>query len=93
MPLIRRIPKRGFNNAAFATKYLPVNLADLNVFDDGAVVDAASLAQAGLAKGAPSRVKILGTGGLQRRLVVKASAFSAAAKAAIVALGGTAEIV
>ena len=49
MPLIRRIPKRGFNNARFTTRYLPVNLEDLNRFDEGARVDEQALRQAGLA--------------------------------------------
>jgi large subunit ribosomal protein L15 len=93
MPLIRRIPKRGFNNVAFGTQYLPVNLSALNAFDEGTVVDAALLRKAGIAKGNSDGVKILGTGELQKRLTVKAAAFSAAAKAAIEKLGGTAEVV
>src|SRR6184192_2031753 len=51
MPLIRRIPKRGFNNTAFATRYIPVNLEALNRFEEGARVDAAVLGAAGLANG------------------------------------------
>jgi len=93
MPLIRRLPKRGFNNAAFKISYLPVNLGDLNYFEDGAVVDAAALRSAGLAKGNADGVKILAGGELTRRLTVKASAFSAVAKAAIEKLGGTVEVV
>jgi large subunit ribosomal protein L15 len=93
MPLIRRIPKRGFNNAAFKVSYLPVNLSDLNAFDEGSVVDAEVLRIAGVAKGPGLGVKILGTGELTKRLVVKAAAFSAAAKNAIEKLGGTAELV
>jgi len=92
MPLVRRIPKRGFNNAAFAVRYLPVNLSDLNVFEDGAVVDLASLREKGMAKGTLTRVKILGHGELKRRLTVKAAAFSGPAKAAIERLGGSTEI-
>ena len=92
MPLIRRIPKRGFNNAAFATRYLPVNLSDLNAFDDGAVVDAVVLRARGIAKGNGPGIKILGHGKLERRLAVKAAAFSASAKEAIEKLGGTAEV-
>lgn len=92
MPLIRRIPKRGFNNAAFATRYLPVNLTDLNSFDDGAVVDAAALKARGLAKGGGLGIKILAHGQLQRRLTVRAAAFSASAREAIERLGGAAEI-
>src|SRR5690348_11329563 len=49
MPLIRRIPKRGFNNTRFATTYLPVNVSELNAFDDGATVTEQSLREAGLA--------------------------------------------
>lgn len=92
MPLIRRIPKRGFNNAAFATRYLPVNLSDLNQFEDGATVDSASLKQRGVAKGVGIGIKVLGRGQLQRRLTVRAAAFSASAKGAIEKLGGIAEI-
>lgn len=92
MPLIRRIPKRGFNNAAFATRYVPVNLADLNDFDDGSVVDAGALRAKGLAKGVGLGVKVLGRGQLQRRLTVRAAAFSASAREAIEKLGGAAEI-
>lgn len=93
MPLIRRIPKRGFNNKAFGTSYLPVNLTALNTFEDGAVVDAAVLKKAGIAKGNSDGVKILGTGELTKKLTVRAAAFSAAAKAAIEKLGGSAEVV
>jgi large subunit ribosomal protein L15 len=92
MPLIRRIPKRGFNNARFKTNYLPVNLASLNRFDDGAVVDVDLLKKAGLAGGPSDGIKILGRGELTKKLVVKANAFSASAKAAIEKLGGTAEV-
>ncbi len=93
MPLIRRIPKRGFNNARHATTYLPVNLAELNQFDDGARVDEAVLRQAGLANGKSSGIKILGTGELSKKLTVSAHAFSASAKAAIEAKGGTCELI
>ena len=90
MPLIRRIPKRGFNNARFKLNYLPVNLSVLNRFADGSVVDAEVLKKAGLATGPSDGIKILGQ--LERRLTVKAKAFSVTAKAAIEKLGGVAEI-
>lgn len=93
MPLYRRIPKRGFNNARHATRYLPVNLDDLNRFEDGARVDEAVLRDAGLANGRASGVKILGTGELTRKLTVCAHAFSASAKTKIEARGGTCEVV
>ncbi len=93
MPLIRRIPKRGFNNARHTTRYLPVNLEALNRFDDGARVDEAALRSAGLANGRSAGIKILGDGELTRKLTVSAHAFSASAKATIEAKGGTCEIV
>lgn len=93
MPLIRRIPKRGFNNARHATVYIPVNIESLNAFDDGARVDEAALRSVGLANGRGSGVKILGTGELKKKLSVAAHAFSASAKAKIEANGGSCEIV
>src|SRR5437773_9256911 len=65
MPLIRRIPKRGFNNARHATVYLPVNLESLNQFEDGARVDETALRAVGLANGPGAGVKILGGGQLK----------------------------
>jgi len=93
MPLIRRIPKRGFNNARFTTRYLPVNLEDLNRFDEGARVDENALRQAGLANGRRLGIKILGAGELTKKLVVSAHAFSAKAKTQIESRGGTCEII
>src|SRR5450755_3777745 len=60
MPLIRRIPKRGFSNIRHGTRYVPVNLDALNSFDDGARVDEAALSSVGLANGPADGVKILG---------------------------------
>lgn len=93
MPLIRRIPKRGFNNARHATRYLPVNLEALNCFEEGARVDESLLRGAGLANGRVDRIKILGGGELSRKLVVQAHAFSASARAKIEAKGGTCELI
>jgi large subunit ribosomal protein L15 len=93
MPLIRRIPKRGFNNTRFATVHAPVNVGDLNQFEDGARVDETALRSVGLANGKADGVKILGTGELTRKLTVVASAVSASARAKIEAKGGTVEIV
>lgn len=92
MPLIRRIPKRGFNNAQFTTRYNAVNVADLNQFDDGARVDETALTTVGLSKGRSDGVKILGAGELTKKLTVIASAFSASAKVKIEAKGGTCEV-
>ena len=92
MPLIRRIPKRGFNNARHATRYIPVNLESLNQFDDGARVDEAALRAVGLANGRASGIKILGDGELKKKLTVSAHAFSTSARTRIEALGGVCEI-
>ncbi|HAO79005.1 MAG TPA: 50S ribosomal protein L15 [Verrucomicrobia subdivision 3 bacterium] len=93
MPLIRRIPKRGFNNARFAIVRIAVNVGDLNQFENGARVDETALRSVGLANGREDGVKILGTGELTKKLTVIASAVSASAKAKIEAQGGTVEIV
>ena len=92
LPLARRLPKRGFNNKKFATVYIPVNLESLNQFDDGASVDEAALRAAGLVNGRGDGVKILGQGKLEKKLTVKAAAFSASAKAAIEGKGGSCEV-
>ena len=93
MPLTRRMPKRGFNNTRFGTRYLPVNLGHLNRFDEGSRVDEASVRETGLATGVADGIKILGTGELTKRLTVSAHAFSASARAKIEALGGVCELV
>jgi large subunit ribosomal protein L15 len=93
MPLIRRIPKRGFNNARFTTRYIAVNVGELDKFDDGAKVDETALRAMGLANGRADGIKILGEGELSKKLTVNASAFSASAKAKIEAKGGACEIV
>ena len=93
MPLIRRIPKRGFSNARHATVYAAVNVASLNQFEDGARVDVVTVKQAGLANGPSNGIKILGNGKLAKKLTVCAHAFSASAKAQIEALGGQCELI
>ena len=92
MPLQRRVPKRGFNNI-FATRYAIVNLAALNKFENGAVVDTEARKAAGLVKNSYDGVKILGNGALEKNLTVKAAAFSESAKSKIEAAGGKAEVV
>ena len=92
MPLQRRIPKRGFNNI-FGKDIVSVNVGSLNKFEDGAAVDAAALMEAGLIKKSGDGVKILANGELTKKLTVKASAFSEAAKAKIEAAGGKAEVI
>ncbi|MCI8497752.1 MAG: 50S ribosomal protein L15 [Clostridiales bacterium] len=92
MPLMRRIPKRGFNNI-FAKTIVSVNVSALDVFEKGAVVDADAMIQKGLIKKAYDGVKILGGGELTKALTVKVSAFSASAKEKIEAAGGKAEVI
>lgn len=92
MPLQRRVPKRGFVNI-FATTYANVNVAALNVFEDGAEVDLDALKKAGLVKKAYDGVKVLGDGELTKKLTVKAAAYSKAAKEKIEAAGGKAEVI
>jgi large subunit ribosomal protein L15 len=94
MPLIRRIPKRGFNNKRHTTVYIPVNLDSLNQFENGAVVNVAALIKAGLANGpGEATIKILGAGEITKKLKVTAHAFSATAKEKIEKLGGTCEVI
>ena len=92
MPLQRRVPKRGFNNI-FATKFAIINVSDLEVFEAGAVVDAAALQEKGLVKKLYDGVKVLGNGNLSKAVTVKASAFSESAKSKIEAAGGKAEVI
>lgn len=93
VPLIRRIPKRGFSNTAFRTSYVLVNAGDLEtVFEAGAEVTPDTLRKKGMAK-RNGPVKILGDGDLTKALRVRAHAFSESAKAKIVKAGGTAEMI
>lgn len=92
MPLQRRIPKRGFVNI-FRTEYAIVNLSDLDRFEDGAVVDAQALCEAGLLKNLCDGVKVLGRGEITKKLTVKAAKFSGSAKEKIEAAGGKAEVI
>ena len=92
MPLYRRVPKRGFTNI-FGTNYETVNVERLEVFENGAVVDAEALIAAGIIKKVNDGVKILGDGELTKKLTVKAAKFTASAKEKIEAAGGTAEVI
>ena len=92
MPLVRRLPKRGFNNV-FAKPLEAINVDVLNKFEDGAVVDAKVLLEKGILSKCQYGVKILGNGELTKKLTVQASAFSASAKEKIEAAGGKAEVI
>ena len=90
LPLYRKLPKRGFNNR-FATNYVTVNVSDLNVFENGAVVDLEALLAKKIVRKSLDGLKVLGNGELTKNLTVKAAAFSATAKEKITAAGGQAE--
>ena len=92
MPLQRRIPKRGFNNI-FAKNIVAINVGALNVFENGSVVDAKAIIDAGITKKEYDGIKILGNGNLEKNLTVKVAAFSESAKKKIEAAGGKAEVI
>jgi large subunit ribosomal protein L15 len=89
MPLIRRIPKRGFNNAEFKTRFAVVNLDSLNAFEDGATVDEQTLLASGLIRRPYDQVKILGGGELKKKLSITVNKASETAKAAVEKAGGS----
>ena len=92
MPLARRVPKRGFNNI-FAKPLTAINVAALNAFEDGAVVDVAALLEKGILSDCKYGIKILGNGSVNKKLTVKASAYSESAKEKIEQAGGKAEVI
>jgi len=89
MPLFRRIPKRGFNNKDFSTRYTIVNVGDLNGFPAGSTVDPIKMAEAGLFSKRLDGVKVLGGGDLKVALTIVADRFSASAIRKIQESGGT----
>ena len=91
MPLTRRLPKRGFTNI-FAKEYATVNVSALNVFEDGAVVDANALIEKGLIKKTLDGVKVLGGGELEKKLTVSVDKVTDSAKEKIEAIGGKVEV-
>lgn len=92
LPLYRKLPKRGFTNH-FATHYAIINLADLDVFDNGAVIDLDTLVANGMIKNTYDGLKVLGNGEVTKAFTVKAAKFSASAKEKIEAAGGKTEVV
>ena len=93
MPLFRRLPKRGFSNFKFETRYKIVNVSQLERFNEGAAVGVEQLSSAGLIDSLNNKVKILGGGELTKSLQVTAHKFSKTAEQKIIASGGTAKIV
>ena len=89
MPLIRRVPKRGFNNAQFRVSYAIVNVRDLNRFDEGSTVDEASLRKAGLVRGSADGVKLLSGGELKHAVKITVDRVSGAASEKVLAAGGS----
>ena len=89
MPLIRRLPKRGFNNAAFKTEYAVVNLDALEAFEAGSEINEKSLREKGLISGKVDGLKILGRGELTKKLTVEADKFSGSARQKIEQAGGS----
>ncbi|HHW70628.1 MAG TPA: 50S ribosomal protein L15 [Clostridiales bacterium] len=92
MPLVRRLPKRGFTNV-FAKEYSVVNIEDLEIFEDDTVVTPELLMEKGFVNKMKDGIKILGNGTLTKKLTVKAHKFSKSAKEKIEAVGGKAEVI
>ena len=89
MPLYRRMPRRGFSNFNFSTRYTIINVQDLAIFDDGAAVDLDKILAVGLTSPETNLLKVLGKGELTKKLTVTAHKFSESAKQKIEAAGGT----
>jgi large subunit ribosomal protein L15 len=89
MPLIRRLPKRGFNNAAFHRSYAIVNISDLNAFKAGTVVNEQLMRESNLVRGNVVGIKVLGDGELKHGITVEADKVSAGAREKIEKAGGT----
>ena len=92
-PLYRKLPKRGFNNARFTTRFAVINLSDLNRFNDGDVVSMEVLKEQGIIKKELNGLKVLGNGKLEKKLTIKANRFSSKAVSKIEEIGGTAEVI
>ena len=92
-PLFKRLPRRGFSNKRFETKYAIVNVSDLNRFKDGDVVTPELLKESGLVKKELSGIKVLGNGKLEKKLTVKANVFTNSAITKIEEMGGSTEVI
>lgn len=93
LPLFRRLPKRGFSNYEFKTRYATVNVEDLEIFDNNTVVTIELLKEKGLIKKELDGVKVLGNGNLTKKLTVKVNKFTISAKAKIENIGGKTEVI
>ena len=93
-PLYRRVPKRGFNNTRFETKYATINLSDINkFFNDGDVITPEVLKSRGIIKKQLDGVKVLGNGVLEKKVTIKAHRFSTSAVSKIESSGSKAEVI
>ena len=93
LPLFRRIPKRGFKNAMFKTRYAVINLSDLNRFDDNTTVTPALLKETGIVKKQLDGIKVLANGKLEKKLTIQANKFSESALEKIKESGSKAEVI
>lgn len=93
LPLYRRIPKRGFKNAKFKTRYATINIEELNKFEDGALITPAVLKEKGIIKNQLDGVKVLGNGKLTKKLTIQANKFSESALEKINESGSKAEVI
>lgn len=93
LPLFRRLPKRGFKNYNFRTRYAVINLDILNRFEEGTVVTPALLKETGIIKNQLDGVKVLGNGTLEKKLTIQANKFSASALEKIKESGSKAEVI
>ncbi len=93
LPLYRRLPKRGFTNDKFRTRYAVINLNELNRFEEGTVVTPALLKETGIIKKQLAGIKVLGTGKLEKKLTIQANKFSASALEKIQESGSKAEVI
>ena len=92
-PLYKRLPRRGFSNKRFETKYAIINVSDLNRFKDGDTVTPELLKESGLVKKELDGIKILGNGTLEKKLTVKANIFTNSAITKIEEMGGSTEVI
>ena len=93
MPLSRRLPKRGFSNSTFATRFENINVSQLERFDDGSDISTEQLSNAGLIGNLKVKIKILGNGELTKKLQITAHKFSKTAEQKIVASGGSVKVI
>jgi large subunit ribosomal protein L15 len=93
LPLYRRLPKRGFSNYDFKTRYAIINVSDLNMFEDGTIVTPALLKEIGFVKKQYDGIKVLGNGTLNKKLTVQANKFSKTAIEKIEESGSKIEVI